>query len=130
MGAIKRTKHDVVFSNYIRERDNWTCQRPTCGKVYSKYITNHRRALHCSHFHGRGNWAVRFDPDNAVALCYGCHRIMGANPEEHREFIKSRLGAKKFNALRLRKNEVVKKRLLQSKEFLKELQLMLEDVSE
>jgi hypothetical protein len=86
--------------------------------------------LHCSHFHGRGNWAVRFDPDNAVALCYGCHRIMGANPEEHREFIKSRLGAKKFNALRLRKNQVVKKRLLQSKEFLKELQLMLEDVSE
>jgi hypothetical protein len=23
----------------------------------------------------RGHWSVRFDPCNAVALCYGCHRI-------------------------------------------------------
>lgn len=124
MGAIKRTKHDVVFSNYIRERDKWSCQR--CGTSYNKNNPNARRALHCSHYIGRGNWSVRFDGDNAVALCYGCHRLFTGDPTAHTDFIKKRLKTKKYKQLIKRKNVVVKKRDLQSKEFLNELNLMLE----
>jgi len=31
--------------------------------------------LHCAHVMSRGHWSVRFDPCNAMSLCYGCHRI-------------------------------------------------------
>ena len=61
--AIKRTKWDVVFSNYIRYRDNWTCQR--CKKQYIEKS----QGLHCSHFYGRRSWATRIEPCNAMALC-------------------------------------------------------------
>ena len=128
MGAVKRTKQDVVFSNYIRERDKWCCQR--CGKAYNKHDSNARRALHCSHFHGRGKWSVRFDPDNATALCYGCHRIMGSQPMEHLQFFKKRLGKNKFLELQERANKPSKKRNFLNDHFLNELNLMLEEISE
>ena len=126
--AIKRFPQDVVFSNYIRCRDDWTCQR--CGKYYEPLDSNKRMGLHCSHFYGRGNWAVRFDPDNAVALCYGCHRFLGSNPVDHRDFILKRLGKERFEDLNQRRNKTIKKSHLRSKEFLKELKLMLEEFNE
>ena len=128
MGGIKRTKHDAVFSNYIRERDKWSCQR--CGRSYNKYSPNARRALHCSHYIGRGNWSVRFEPNNAVALCYGCHRLFGADPHAHTEFIKKRLNQDEYESLITRKNTMIKKRDLQSKEFYEQLKLMLYEAQE
>lgn len=59
-------------------------------------------ALHCSHYWGRGNRGTRFDPDNAAALCYGCHRYFTANPQAHGEWFIKRLGDKKFDALGIR----------------------------
>ena len=35
------------------------------------------RGLECSHHHGRGNWSIRFEPQNAEALCTGCHFLEG-----------------------------------------------------
>ena len=74
---MKIDKADRVFSLYIRTRDNWTCRR--CGKRY----TPPTNALHCSHFKGRGKEGTRFEPSNADALCYGCHRYFTAQPDEH-----------------------------------------------
>ena len=74
---IKIDKADKLFSEYIRTRDNWTCQR--CLKRYEPPTG----ALHCSHFMGRGKEATRFEPKNADALCYGCHRYFTAHPAEH-----------------------------------------------
>ena len=128
MGAVKRVKQDAVFSNYIRERDKWCCQR--CGKAYNKHNSNARRALHCSHFHGRGKWSVRIDPENAVALCRGCHQIFTSYPDDHVSFFKKRLGIKKYRALRERKNTLINKREFLNNKFLNELNLMLEEVSE
>lgn len=76
-------------------RANWTCERCKCE--YDPPTT----ALHCSHFHGRGNKSTRFNPDNAAALCYGCHRYFTANPHEHSEFFKQRLGEFRFDRLKL-----------------------------
>lgn len=81
MGKIKITPADKAFSDYIRTRDKWTCQR--CGKVYNPLVSTDRMALHCSHFKGRGKEATRFDPLNADALCYGCHSYFGGQPDEH-----------------------------------------------
>lgn len=81
MGGIKRTPADDAFSKCIRERANYCCER--CGK-------NHRQnpqALDCSHHHSRGNWSIRFDPNNAESLCYGCHSLVGGTEERRKEVL-------------------------------------------
>jgi len=80
MGRIKIDPADKVFSLYIRTRDNWSCKR--CGKKYEPPT----KALHCSHFQGRGKEATRFEPLNADALCYGCHQYFTSQPAEHYEW--------------------------------------------
>lgn len=64
---IKRTPADIAFSLCVRERAGWQCER--CGS------RPHAMGLHCAHVMSRGHWSVRFDPSNAIAACYGCHRI-------------------------------------------------------
>lgn len=94
----KRTVADARFSDQVRERDRWMCQR--CGKVYPPPTF----ALHCAHMFGRGKPRTRFDPDNACALCYGCHRYLDTHPDLKREFFLERLGEQRFAALELRSN--------------------------
>jgi len=126
MPKLKIFPSDSIWSKYIRTRDNWTCQR--CDKKYAPPTS----ALHCSHFWSRGSWSVRFDEDNCQALCYGCHSYLGGNPQEHREFILNKLGQKEFDALQKRRNTPLKsgqKKYLLSKEFRKEVQLMLDNLN-
>ena len=126
MPKLKIFPSDSIWSKYIRTRDNWTCQR--CDKKYAPPTS----ALHCSHFWSRGNWSVRFDFFNCQALCYGCHSYLGGNPQEHREFILNKLGQKEFDALQKRRNTPLKsgqKKYLLSKEFRKEIQLMLDNLN-
>lgn len=73
MGLIKRTTADAAFSLCVRERANWSCER--CGS------TPDRMGLHCAHVMSRGSWSVRFDPSNALALCYGCHQVTSQKRE-------------------------------------------------
>ena len=81
MGAIKRTPADAAFSNCIRERANWTCER--CGTYYPE---GNRNGIECSHHHSRGNWSIRFDPMNAECLCTGCHFLEGGT-QQRREAV-------------------------------------------
>ena len=122
---MKRWPHDVIFSDYIRERDGWTCQR--CSKGFIKTSPSSRQGLHNSHFHGRGKWATRYDPDNCTSLCYGCHRYLGSRPIEHTEFMIKRLGLEKFEELNKRANIIKKKRDYINSHFKNELTLMLEN---
>lgn len=73
---------DRLFSEYIRLRANNKCER--CG-AYSK-------RLQCSHYFGRARKSVRYDEENAVALCFGCHQYFTSYPLEHTEWFKKRLG--------------------------------------
>ena len=93
---------DKKFSFYIRSKANWTCE--VCGKKYKPPT----KGLHCSHFWGRRNKSVRFDPDNVIAACFGCHRKFTENPEIHREFFMERLGEANYNILMLRANKFKK----------------------
>lgn len=98
MFGIKRTKADALFSDYIRLRDDYTCQR--CFKQYE----GKQKGIQCSHFHGRGKRSVRFDPENALALCAGCHSRFTAYPDEHVEWFKRRIGPVKYELLSNRAN--------------------------
>lgn len=92
-GGIKRTPADDWFSKCIRARAGWACEH--CGAQHDRSS----RGLHCSHFHGRANWSIRFHPDNCASLCAGCHGLMEGNPLEHTEFFKTRLGEGLFEIL-------------------------------
>lgn len=103
MGAIKVTPADKWFSLCVRQRAENRCER--CGGSPAS------GGLHCSHFHGRGKWGVRFCPDNATSLCYGCHAFLGSHPEIHRQWQLERLGAYRFDSLQERANDSTRGRI-------------------
>jgi hypothetical protein len=74
---VKLDKHDIIFSKVIRERNDWNCE--SCGMGFR----NDPMGLHCSHYIGRSNRAVRWDCDNASAHCGSCHHHFGMFPGEH-----------------------------------------------
>jgi len=123
--AIKRTEWDKVFSDYIRYRDKLTCQR--CGKKYPTLA----RGLHCSHFYGRSSWATRIEPNNAMALCFGCHQHVGAFPLEHIDLWESRFDESEKEKVRYLHNKtLIKKRDVATNANLKLLKLMLKKAKE
>jgi hypothetical protein len=71
MFKVKSRKADKLFSRYIRGLYNWTCQR--CGTQYEP----NSQGLHCSHYWSRSHESTRFDPDNCLPLCFGCHQLWG-----------------------------------------------------
>jgi hypothetical protein len=79
----KRTKTqakkyaNMVFSNYIRERDKWTCY--TCGKVGS--VSD----MQCGHLISRYFAATLYDELNAVCQCQGCNMRHEIDPEIYKQ---------------------------------------------
>jgi hypothetical protein len=82
------TEADSKFSRFIINRDK-KCMR--CG-------TN--SMLTCSHFHGRANYATRYEPLNCVAFCTECHNIWESKKStEYMDFMLEWLGVKQFMVL-------------------------------
>lgn len=92
---IRLSRRDAEFAKAIKERDEWTCRR--CGKQYAEGD----RGLHCAHIVGRGNKELRFDPMNALALCYRDHLFWAhSNPIFFAEWVKQEIGIREYNRLR------------------------------
>lgn len=85
--SISRHQADVHFSYCIRAAQGWVCQ--SCGKDY-KEEGRDKKGIQCSHYIGRGNWAVRFD--YALCLCSVCHGLMEANPPKHTKLFTEHIG--------------------------------------
>lgn len=89
---------DKLFSEYIRKRAiarTGGCER--CKKQKTSW-----KELQCMHFHSRRKRSVRWDEDNAMGGCYGCHSYLDGNPIEKVEFFKDLLGGEKFDHLNIR----------------------------
>lgn len=121
---IKIDAADREFSIYIRLRDEvcQRCRRPGWPDAKGRPI----KGLQASHYFGRGRESTRFDPDNVIALCMGCHQYWGStNREDYREYMIKRLGEKGFNDLSTRARMLVKKdrkaALIAAKQLVKEL---------
>ena len=122
MPSIKRNRFDIVFSDYIRYRDKWTCQR--CNKKYPVKT----RGLQCSHFYGRRSYATRFEPANAMALCYRCHIHVAEYPMEHVDLWESKFSKEetdRINYLHYQTN--VKKNQIETEETYQKLRRMLNE---
>ena len=118
---IKVNKLDKVFSDLIRTRDNWTCQ--VCGKYFPE---GERRYLHCSHFHGRRKQSVRYEPMNAAAHCFSCHKYLGENPLEFADWILGHLGPAGVALLTVMANKPVKRSKKDKEELYLDLKAQLE----
>ena len=104
MGGIKRTSADDWFSKCVRERANWTCEM--CGTIHAEaQATAKCGGLYCSHLFSRGNWAVRFDPDNAFCHCTACHFRFGGDREIQRIEYEKVFGNGKYEIIREKKND-------------------------
>lgn len=85
---------DKLFSDYIRQRDNWTCR--ICGGKFEEKDIN----LHNSHYYGRSKMSTRFDQDNCVALCFKCHQRVEKNKKgEYKEYMVQWLGEERLQLL-------------------------------
>lgn len=89
-----------VFSDYIRERDNWTCF--TCG-TYAK-----GSGMHGGHFIPRTYSATLFDEMNVHAQCYRCNIWLRGNAGEYATRIIQKYGQEKFDDLVRRSREIHK----------------------
>jgi hypothetical protein len=84
---MKRCKRDTVFSQLVRERSNWTCERCGC------YVPEgERQRLHCSHIVSRKYRRLRWEPINAVAHCAMCHSHLTDRPHEFGRWVDETLG--------------------------------------
>lgn len=101
MAGIKRTAADKRFSDFIRERDHWRCQR--CAAQFVPPTSG----LHCAHNFGRAckrctaknpqpHVCHRMDPSNAVALCYGCHRWLSQHKDEQEALFRGKFGDEEY----------------------------------
>ncbi len=102
MGGIKRTAADAHFSNAVRSRDRWTCQR--CRKNY-EHAT---QGLDCAHIVGRRGASTRYDLQNALSLCFTCHRWFDGEILEAGDWFCKTFGDDRKHYLLERKNWVVK----------------------
>ena len=96
---------DKVFSDFIRDRDDWTCRN--CGKDF-----RHRTGeLHNSHFWSRKISITRFDPENCVALCFYCHKWEFETQKQgvYKQLMIDWLGQEKYDALEKKSNIVMKR---------------------
>ncbi len=79
---------DVVFSEFIRRRAivrSGGCERCLAPK-------DSWQELQCCHCHGRGRKSVRWDEDNAIGGCFGCHRVLDSQLTEKEDLFKRLLG--------------------------------------
>lgn len=106
VSGIKRTKYDAIFSNLVRERTDYTCER--CG--HYEPPGSGRQAMHCSHFISRGNHAVRYDPLNALCICASCHKFLGENPYEHTKLATSIFGVVLMDLLQEKSRRIMRRR--------------------
>lgn len=102
---ITRTAADKKLSDWVRwERDKGACQR--CGKEYTKPSS----ALHAAHGFGRRcakctsktpkqHVCHRMDPDNILALCFGCHQFVDSHAEEKENLWRLRIGNDRYERI-------------------------------
>ncbi len=92
------TKLDKMFSEIIRKRAMRRvkgCER--CLKPKKSY-----KDLQTAHMFTRGTRNTRWDEDNAVGVCGGCHMYLDSHPDEKIMLFKKLLSQKRYDFLNIR----------------------------
>jgi len=106
---IKLSPLDKLFSEYIRLRAMKRvhgCERCLVpkydiqkedGSIFPAW-----GQLDCAHLLGRWKKSIRWDEDNAIGACGGCHLTLDRDHLEKESFIESHLGQEGYNLLKAR----------------------------
>jgi 5-methylcytosine-specific restriction endonuclease McrA len=87
---------DILWSKRVKEIGY--CEK--CGKTYG---------LQASHIISRTHRNTRWDLQNGLCLCKGCHKFWAhKEPLEFTEWVKEKLGEKEYEALRMRGQIIAK----------------------
>lgn len=100
--GIKRDNADKWFSDVVRAKADWACE--CCGKEFG----GRSSGLHCAHIYGRANKSTRWSLDNAVSLCYGCHRTFTEHPLDFKNWLDGYLGSGHIERLTEKRRAVLK----------------------
>lgn len=101
---ISIDKADKEFSLYIRKRDKWRCLK--CNTNYEE----NPGGLSCSHYWSRRHEGTRFEPDNCISLCYGCHTQMeGDKQGDYKYLMEKIVGKERMKTLEIQANTYCKK---------------------
>lgn len=106
--SIKRRRADILYSLYLRKARNYTCEH--CGVVKPD-----GHGLEISHFWGRANESVRFDPENTDVFCHRCALYFSTSTferngkAEYAAWKEKMLGRQAFDLLMLRANRAGKR---------------------
>lgn len=57
------------------------------------------------HMFSRGKWSTRFDEEDCLAGCYGCHSYLDNHPKEKEAFWIEHIGQERFDSLKKRSNK-------------------------
>jgi|TARA_Y100000593_G_C4320072_1_gene343264 hypothetical protein len=117
--GIKRDACDAAFSDAIRMRNNFTCEK--CELVDTNgQMTGKSRVMETAHVYGRRDRSLRWHTDNAVCLCSSCHRKFTESPLDFASFIENEvLGEGRTEMLRERRNAQIKYNKKQKEEIKK-----------
>ena len=86
---------DEAWAQAVKQRDLNVCYR--CGR---------RDDLQAAHIFTRSKRSTRWDLENGVCLCGGCHIFWAhRNPLEFYDWVKSWMGKERFEALQQRANQ-------------------------
>lgn len=103
--AAKNKKADTDWALKVKERDGFKCVY--CGK--DKYLNSH-------HIFSRKHQGLRWDLENGITLCSGCHNFSTTfsahkTPVEFVEWIKELKGEDWYNRLRTKAKMIMPKYL-------------------
>jgi 5-methylcytosine-specific restriction endonuclease McrA len=70
---------DALARAIVLGRDDWTCQR--CG------MTKEGGPIQWAHVKTRASLSIRWDPENSMALCKGCHYFFTVQPHRWDAFL-------------------------------------------
>ena len=107
---------DDVVSLIVRIKANWTCKK--CNRYYEPEMTAKgvlgQKLMTTSHYFSRGDISGRWDFDNLDAMDIFCHQKIENHKTEtvggfnYQEYMIQKLGAEKFERLRLKCTETTK----------------------
>jgi len=114
-------KLDELWSKAVRAKGY--CE--LCGRKPPEVV------LHAHHIYSRTHRSTRYDLDNSVCLCMGCHLYTAhKSVQEFSDWICEKLGSEKLDALRKKAHTIVKYTKEDKLRMIEELKKTLDNIKE
>lgn len=99
---LRHSNVDPLWSKAVKDRDGWKCQ--LCGKDCGK-IGGH---AHAHHIMRKQSTAMRYNLENGICLCAGCHKFGVHSPDgeisrAHVDRIEAKVGPDRWERIRAMK---------------------------